>query len=574
MNWEQIQAILWLRWRLSANQFSRHGKLNAAFAVAVLLLGVSGAAASAIGGVFLGLSFGDKAPPIQLLVAWHGIFFAFLVFWTTGLLIQIQRSESIDLTRLLHLPLHLRQVFIFNYLVSFLTPSLVLMLPGMLGFAAGLTLSRGPAMLLTGGLVLAAIFPITAWTYCLRGWLAALMVNKRRRQSVIVWVTLVFILVFQVPNLVMQSGRWKRARMEAAMAARQSTDGKPTPKGSLPPALFPIHLLLPPAWVGYGTLRLAEGKLVPALAGILGGTLLGAWGIGRAYRVTLRFHQGAEKASASAAPASPRRRSTRLVERRLPLLPDDIAALALASLRATLRAPELKMALLAPIFVVVGGFSALGAGMKGTNPGLIHTFATSGAVLLGVFSFTSLAANTFGLDRGGFRTLVLLPTPRWRTLLARNLALMPLSFVTAAALLAVVRFLAPIRWETMLASVFQYGSAACLFALVCNTLAILLPYRMKPGTLQASKATGAVFFVGFGTMLVLPILFGLLVLPALLQGALARFPSLAWLPLNAAGSALLLALSLAAYARLLPLQGRLLQRREQLILQRVTEELE
>ena len=51
-----------------------------------------------------------------------------------------------------------------------------------LGLAAGLVVGRGPAMGLLVPLVLAFFFMITAWTYCLRGWLASLMVNQRRRR--------------------------------------------------------------------------------------------------------------------------------------------------------------------------------------------------------------------------------------------------------------------------------------------------------------------------------------------------------------------------------------------------------
>ena len=34
-------------------------------------------------------------------------------------------------------------------------------------------------------LVLGFVFMVTAWTYCVRGWLAALMVNKRRRRAIV-----------------------------------------------------------------------------------------------------------------------------------------------------------------------------------------------------------------------------------------------------------------------------------------------------------------------------------------------------------------------------------------------------
>ena len=41
-----------------------------------------------------------------------------LFFSLIAVLSELQRSESIDLTRLLHLPIGLKHVFVFNYLVS------------------------------------------------------------------------------------------------------------------------------------------------------------------------------------------------------------------------------------------------------------------------------------------------------------------------------------------------------------------------------------------------------------------------------------------------------------------------
>ena len=35
MNWEQLRAILWLRWRLTRNQFTRGGQLNAVLSVLI-----------------------------------------------------------------------------------------------------------------------------------------------------------------------------------------------------------------------------------------------------------------------------------------------------------------------------------------------------------------------------------------------------------------------------------------------------------------------------------------------------------------------------------------------------------
>ena len=56
-------------------------------------------------------------------------------------------------------------------------------------------------MILLIPLALSMVLMVTAWTYCLRGWLATMMTNPRRRRTVIMCITLAFILIAQGPNL-------------------------------------------------------------------------------------------------------------------------------------------------------------------------------------------------------------------------------------------------------------------------------------------------------------------------------------------------------------------------------------
>src|SRR5258706_2141081 len=128
---------------------------------------------------------------------WFGVTVAFLFFWMIGLLAELHRSETIDLQRLMHLPVALGQMFVVNYLASHLALSVILMVPAMIGLAIGLVLARGPAMVLLLPLALSMVFMTTAWTYCLRGWLAAMMTNPRRRRTIIMGITLVFVLLGQ-----------------------------------------------------------------------------------------------------------------------------------------------------------------------------------------------------------------------------------------------------------------------------------------------------------------------------------------------------------------------------------------
>src|SRR5947207_11478512 len=118
MNWEQLQAILWLRWRLRRNQFSRGGKLNAVVSILLLVLGSLACLGGFIGGILGGYYLLAKAGPTTTLLVWDIAVGLFLFFWMMGIVVEIQRSETVDLSKFLHLPVSLRQIFILNYLAS------------------------------------------------------------------------------------------------------------------------------------------------------------------------------------------------------------------------------------------------------------------------------------------------------------------------------------------------------------------------------------------------------------------------------------------------------------------------
>jgi hypothetical protein len=72
MNWDQIQAILWLRWRLTKNQFARGGPINAVLSIIILGLVLIAALGIGLGAVFLGASaLGKHARGAAL--AWDGL---------------------------------------------------------------------------------------------------------------------------------------------------------------------------------------------------------------------------------------------------------------------------------------------------------------------------------------------------------------------------------------------------------------------------------------------------------------------------------------------------------------------
>jgi hypothetical protein len=233
------------------------------------------------------------------------------------------------------------------------------------------------------------------------------------------------------------------------------------------------------------------------------------------------------------------------------------------------------MSMIMPIVASAGVSSMLFRGIKYAANHSVVGFASTVAAVLAVFSFVPLMGNMFGLDRDGFRGLVLLPTRRDQILLAKNLAFFPIIGGIGLILLVLVSCVLPISWSTSVTGVIQLVIVFLLFSLMCNLVAIWTPYRMAPGTLQAKKPKPVVFLAIGITMLVMPIF----LFPAFIPPVIQLLSSLVmttpvWFPLNVV-SALLLLLAVAwLYRTVLPVQGRLLQRREMHILREVTEQME
>jgi ABC-2 type transport system permease protein len=576
MNGSQFRTILWLRWRLSRNQIQRGGTLNAILTTIFLVAGACAAVAGAVGGLLGGLLGLARAEAWVTLVVWDAVVAAFLFFWAMSILVEIQRSETIDFSRLMHLPVSLRQIFFINYLASHFTPVLVLTLPGMVGLSLGMALGRGPRLLLMVPLVLGFVFMITAWTYCLRGWLVALMVNKRRRRAIIVGMTMAIILLAQLPNLYFNVFHRPGRRVPTSISSREERT-RPEPSRLLfDRGVVRAHQWVPFLWLPNGALGLARGRTWPALYGAGGAFLLGALGLMRAYRGTLRFYQGNGRVK-SAAPKLERKegsiRKKSWLERTVPLLPKEAGVLTLTFLRSLVRAPETKMVLLMP-FVMVLVFGSMLLRKSGPYPQVFQAFIPTGLSCFILFGLIQLVSNQFGFDRSGFRALVLLPVRRDYVLLAKNTSLfligLPLQMALLLALLLAVR----LPWHGVLGGLFQFLSGYLLLCLVGNWASILAPYRIAAGSLKPTKTGPRVSLVLFGLHLLFPLAMVPVFIPPALQALQQTLEFWKRVPLGLVASALMLGAVAILYGTLLRGQGRLLQRREKEILDVVTREVE
>ena len=70
MNWQHLQAFVWLRWRLLVNQWRRAGAFNAVLMMIVSVGALVTAIPLFIGCFMLGLYAIPKAAPAQLMYAW------------------------------------------------------------------------------------------------------------------------------------------------------------------------------------------------------------------------------------------------------------------------------------------------------------------------------------------------------------------------------------------------------------------------------------------------------------------------------------------------------------------------
>jgi ABC-2 type transport system permease protein len=582
MDWSQLRTILWLRWRLTRNQWSRGGTVNAVLSIIVMFFLFLLGAAGGIAGIIFGAFVLDNAKGITLLGVWDVIIFLFLLFWLIGLVSEIQRSETIDIGKLLHLPVLLKDVFFINYIASNATLSIIIFAPLMLGLCIGLALGYSWMMIVMLPLVIGFIFMISSWTYCLRGWLVTLMKNQRRRRTVIAVVTFCFLVITQLPNLIGNFyGHRERHRPGTDVSSQsQKQTGEVPPRISgrtIPPSLLFAHKIVPFLWVGNGAKSLTDNSPWAAVLGTAGTFGLGWLGIRRAYRTTIRFYQGA--AAGSKIKKKTRKEKTvtftkNSLAESLPFVSDEASALAMAFFQNLKRAPEIKMMLATNLFMMLF-FSMM---MFFQHPGSIGSnfkpFITVGVIMFSFFGLVQLMFNQFGYDRSGFRLLVLSPVSRKYILQGKNLAFSPVAMCIGGFLLLIVKLLLRIPFFTFLASIFQLITAYLLLSIVGNLISIINPYRIAPGSMKPTKMSTLNVILLVLSNLLFSIAIIPIVIPPAAELLLTKVISMPAGLFNLCLSAILLPVTVFFYKRSLTHLGNLLQKREKKILEIVTREIE
>lgn len=616
--WAHFQAFLWLRWRLRVNQLKKAGTANAVISAILAVALLPLAAILFVGAFLVGLLALPLVPaehyPAVVLAVWDLLVLGFLFLWSIGVLAELQRSEVLSLEKMLHLPVSLFGAFLINYLTSLFSINLLLLfLPQVLGLSLGLVFAQGPAVLLSFPLLAAFVLAVTAVTYQFQGWLASMMVNKRRRRTIIVMVTLGFVLLAQVPNMINFLRPWhgpeqslnaRRAAEHNALNASvdakkitfdelqelrkkvdekfrvQEEQEKHQELRALESAVSIgrlVNMILPVGWLPLGAADLTGGDVLPALLGTLGLTLIGSASLWRAYRTTLRMHTGQftarEKRPVAVAESTAAKKQkpvgTLLVARELPWVSEQVAAIALASFRSLVRAPESKMLLLSP-FIMLMVFGSMMFAQKLTPPEPVRFLMVVGAMAMVLTTMVQFIGNQFAFDRAGFRVFVLCPASRRDILLGKNLAVAPVALGLGFAMALVVEVAYPMRPDYFLACLVQLVTMYFLFCALANWLSILAPMPITPGTMKAANPKIIPILVVFAFLSMFPLALAPTLLPL---GITAYLDYMDWtygVPVCLPLSLCVCAVVIYVYRLVLPWQGRVLHAREQKILMVVT----
>jgi len=588
VNLAQLRAILWMRWRVLLNRMRRASRGSHVLLGIVLVVG----ALLSVGLLFVSFAIGletlPDASPLGIMMTWLGLTLGFLFFWTGGLVTELQQSDSMSIKSLLHLPVSLGWVFVYNYLGTFVSFSIALFLPAMVGLSAAMLVVFGARMLLALPLMFAFFLMVTALTYQLRGWLARLMENKRRAKTIVAVVTMSFVLMAQLPNLInmrvnqrhgegselrsaVRDARSqgsvdldeKVAKLEAYEASQEELEA------NLEGWVTRGTMVVPVGWLAYGMRSAREGRGGPSALCVLGLFGIGAWSLRRSYAKTLDVAMGRETARAVRVVKAPVHKpgGELFVARDLAWLSPAEAGITLGYMRHMLRKPEFKLVFLRVLIILLVFLIYLPAKVGMADSQVAHSMMAFGAAILAVMSIDQLSLNQFGIDRHAFRALILSPVPRYKLLRARNLTLLPTALSFGLVALVGLTFLVHFDATHFVGACLQLGTAFLLQSLIGNAASIHSPVRLaddglkprdkKLGVLVRNLIVSALEMVALSPLLI-PI------------GAEWWFGSPAGWPLYLVLHAALFLLAVLLYRWRIRHQGRHLQESEVRILEALT----
>jgi hypothetical protein len=549
----QLYALIALKAALFRHMWTLKRGLSYLISLVFIVMGLGAAIAAGVWLHWLGSEVLAQREPWQVLLLLDSLLLAFLFFWFFGLIMELQRADTIDLKKMLFLPASLRMVYGLNFIASLVTPGLIFFLAGATGLLRGMAEVHGASMAWAAMAFAAFYLMLAAWAYYLRGVLAMLMENQRRRRLILILMPLALVGLMQLPQLI------------PLLVLPNGPPGETAPGEDTVAWLYAANYALPLAWPALAVIEAAAGR-VGRVAALSGGMLLVALaGLALGYRATLRHFLG----GSGGGPAAPTQTAgmTVFTARGVPGLADDTAALVTQCLLSFYRHPRIRMIMV--MTVLLGGMLFV---LHGTRQDYAATpvgrVALPALVLVWpFFNFAMVFFNVFGVDLQGFRALMLLPGRRDRYLFAKNVALAPFLFTLSLLFTVAAALFTNAPWLLLALALVHAPVLFLGFALVGNFLSLYFPYRIVGRNTRGKGANRPMLLlISLGAMAVVAVLMVpasaclLLASTAMEQG---NPPGLA---MAFALSLLLLLVTAATYTVSLRVAGSLLAQREQHIL--------
>jgi len=530
---DRLIALVALRLKLDLRALAR--ARERALGLLVMAPGLLLFAAFASLAVFFTVRGLAGAAPHTLLPAVSAAATLLGVFWVLSpLLTGVAFSEAHDMTRLMHFPIPLSILAASSLLANFAQPMALVALPVVAALALGAAgaSARFPAALVGAGLTLVLILAAAQ----VGGLLLHGLARRRRFRDLALFLGLGLGFALSLGPLLLVSAGARPLR--ALAGAVVST---------------PLLGLSPFAWGVRAAVHAGRGEWPEYVINAGAASLAVAAALGAAALLLRRIHSGAADLGPAAAGANQVARMW---------LPGALGALLEKDLRMTWRDPALKAALFiglaGPLLFLV--FLSRGRGGGGTGFLLIATF-------VGISAFGS---NAFGLERRGIALLLAFPVERWRILVGKNAGAILLRLPGLLVLLIAGLVLAPL---VLLPAAATIAVVTLLLSAGADNFPSILFPTVVPAAGRNPYGGAAAGGRGLGGALL-----GLVLLTAALLLS-SPFVFLAWLPLLlerpwlwAATLPLALAGAAAVYAMLVMAASRLLERREQQLVERILAE--
>lgn len=567
MNRRQRNAVFALYRTLLRRRWHRLGPTMKSLGALLVTISAVVAGGAFLLAFLLGFFLLPNASPVGVLLAWDGVLLAFLFFRVWGMVTDLRVADVLSMQNLLHLPLTPSDVFLLNVVALHLQPSPLIFGAAFLGLSLASIFALGPGHAILLPLALAAFWCVIALTRQLQTFLAALMVNKRRRGTIVAVSFIVAMLLIQAPNIYMQVElRYARDRLDSAPSERAQVE--PAEAGEASQRLLVTNLALPPGWLAYGAYQAKRDRYWPAAAGTFGLLAIVGWSLRRSYRSALRVYRRTERRRDSRSvgqASSPRIRPRRITEAYWRVFPVVTATVGRSSLRQWIRSPQGKYALLAPIIVLL--FVAFAA-LQYEEISRAQPYLGLGLAAIWLHAPIAFASNVFGWDRGGFRVLLAADPPRHLVLMGKNLGLIPITLGPGIVALVAAQLLWPQPATHFLASNLQLMVFCLVLFMIGNHFSITAPWTAsfmslkQRGEAMASNL-GALLVAAFTVGAVMLGIAGLLALERLVADA--GWPA----PLYLIFSVLELGLAALWYRDALRYQARALPAQEERILEAI-----